>query len=80
MAAHCISCNIDTNELIFIQDGVPAHLAKMTRDTIRGLFPRGFISREEKTIWPARSPDLNVLDFFCGALLRRLCTLEAIKQ
>uniref|UniRef100_A0A672ZGG9 Tc1-like transposase DDE domain-containing protein n=1 Tax=Sphaeramia orbicularis TaxID=375764 RepID=A0A672ZGG9_9TELE len=50
---------------IFQQDGVPAHTANVTQTWLREHCPQ-FITKQE---WPARSPDLNPLDYSIWGLL-----------
>lgn len=53
------------NQLILIQDGAPPHYAVEVRDYLNARFPDRWIGRASPGInWPARSPDLNVNDFF----------------
>jgi DDE superfamily endonuclease len=57
--------------LIFVQDGAPAHWAKDTRALLDLHFPNRWIGRSAGFIeWPARSPDLSPLDFFVWGYLK----------
>ena len=50
---------------IFQQDGAPSHTANVTQDWLRQNCP-DFINKQE---WPARSPDLNPLDYGIWGML-----------
>jgi hypothetical protein len=70
----------------FQHDGATAHTARPTMDILRQAFPGRLISRFGDLHWPARSPDLSVLDFFLWGFLKsrvymnRPPTLEALKE
>lgn len=51
----------------FQQNGTPPHTARKTIDLLNRLFENRVISKKANINWPARSPDLNPLDFFYGA-------------
>ncbi|EZA54928.1 hypothetical protein X777_05346, partial [Ooceraea biroi] len=53
-------------QLIFQHDGAPAHFSRQVREVLDAHFPDRWIGRGGPIIWPARSPDLNVLDFLYG--------------
>ncbi|EZA56990.1 hypothetical protein X777_03174 [Ooceraea biroi] len=46
--------------------GCPAHNARVARTVLHEMFPERWIGRGGYISWPARSPDLNPLDFFVG--------------
>jgi hypothetical protein len=48
----------------FQHDGAPAHNAIIARHHLNHEFPRRWIGRGSEFPWPARSPDLNPLDFY----------------
>lgn len=50
--------------LWFQQDGAPAHYSQDVRNYLNYAFPDKWIGRGGPINWPARSPDLNKLDFF----------------
>lgn len=50
----------------FMQDGAPAHTAKVTQDWCRTNLPN-FISKDE---WPPSSPDLNPMDYSIWSALQ----------
>ena len=48
----------DMSKLIFMQDGAPAHIAKMTQAWCAEHFPEFW----RKDQWPDNSPDLNPIE------------------
>ena len=51
----------------FQQDGAPAHNSRSVRQYLDERFEGRYIGTHSETPWPARSPDLTPVDFFCGA-------------
>lgn len=60
---------IDQN-LWFQQDGAPPHFAHQVRTYLNTVFPGRWIGRRGAIEWPARSPDLNPLDYFLWGYLK----------
>lgn len=60
--------NENRQELWFQHDGAPPHFARQARTTLNEIFGNRWIGRDGPVNWPARSPDLTPLDFFCGDL------------
>lgn len=58
----------DLPHLWFQQDGAPAHNSRIVRQFLEAEFPGRWIGTRGAVEWPARSPDLSPLDFFCGVL------------
>jgi len=54
----------DRNKIIFQQDGAGPHNARAVTNYLNGQFPDRWMGRYGPIHWPARSPDLNPLDFF----------------
>ena len=50
--------------IIFMQDGAPAHHSRNFRDFLNTIFPNHWIGRKSQMSWPARSPDFSPLDFY----------------
>ncbi|KYN12730.1 hypothetical protein ALC57_15089 [Trachymyrmex cornetzi] len=48
----------------FSQDGAGPHNARIVTNYLNEQFPRRWMGRYGPIRWPARSPDLNPLDFF----------------
>jgi hypothetical protein len=51
-------------DIWFQQDGAPAHFGLQVRQFLDREFPNRWIGRRGAIEWPARSPDLNPLDFY----------------
>jgi len=58
--------------LIFQHDGAPAHYSRRVREILNRRFPDRWIGRGGPIAWPARSPDLNVLDYFVWGYIKTL--------
>lgn len=54
----------------FQQDGAPPHFAAVVREWLNMTLPERWIGRGGPVPWPARSPDLNPLDFFLWGYLK----------
>jgi len=55
---------IERNKIIFHHDGAGPHNARIVINYLNEHFPQRWIGRYGPIRWPARSPDLNPLDFF----------------
>ena len=47
----------------FMHDGAPPHFSRVAREFLNQHFANEWIGRAGPVAWPARSPDLNPLDF-----------------
>lgn len=56
----------------FQHDGAPPHFSVDVRNHLNATFHGRWIGRGSRTPWPARSPDLNSLDFFVWGYLKSL--------
>ncbi|KYM95667.1 hypothetical protein ALC62_13685 [Cyphomyrmex costatus] len=56
--------------LIFQHDEAPAHYSRRVREFLDERFPDSWIGRGGPIVWPARSPDLNVLDYFVWGYIK----------
>lgn len=63
------------DQVIFQHDGAPAHFTLVVRDYLDDTF-EAWIGRGGDIAWPARSPDLNPLDFFLWGHLKHEVYLE----
>lgn len=76
---------IDIENTWFQQDGATAHTARVSMAAVRRLFGNHVISRNGDIVWPPRSPDLSVCDFYLWGYLKsvvyntRPTTLPALK-
>ena len=52
------------------QDGATAHTAHVSLDVLKRRFGDRILSKKAAFPWPARSPDLNPLDFFMRGFLK----------
>lgn len=80
-----VPLNIRRN-LIFQQDGAPAHNSLIVRQHLDGVYPGRHMSTHGPIKWPARSPDLSSLDFYLWGFLKqtvyreRSHTVEELQQ
>jgi len=51
-------------ELIFQHDGTPPHFSRQVREILHAHYPDRWMGQSGPIIWPVRSPDFNVLDYF----------------
>lgn len=65
-----LQLGINQREIWWQQDGAPAHTSDISMTYLRGRFPGRVISKQGDTLWPPRSPDLAVLDFFLWGYLK----------
>lgn len=59
-------------DMIFQHDGAPAHSSRRACAVLNARFPDKWMGRGGPIIWPARSPDLNVLDYFVWGYIKDL--------
>ncbi|KAJ4440315.1 hypothetical protein ANN_08454 [Periplaneta americana] len=59
---------INRQHIHFLHDGAPAHFSHTARRYLDRRFPDRWIGRGGPIAWPPRSPDLNPLDFYFGAI------------
>ena len=56
----------------FMHDGAPAHYSHNVRAFLDTQYPGRWIGRAGPVLWPARSPDLTPLDFYCWGHMKVL--------
>ena len=61
---------LSVRNMWFMHDGAPAHYSRNVRQYLHERFPQRWIGRGGHIHWPARSPDLNPLDFFLWGYLK----------
>lgn len=65
-------------EIIFQNDGCPAHYQVTVREHLDNCFPDSWIGRGGPIPWPARSPDLTPMDFHVWSRAKDLVYTEEI--
>ncbi|KAJ4427633.1 hypothetical protein ANN_25281 [Periplaneta americana] len=63
--------------LLFMHDGAPAHYCRNVRAYLNAAYPGQWIGRAGPTPCPARSPDMNPLDFYLWGHLKSLVYASA---
>ncbi|KAJ8963159.1 hypothetical protein NQ318_018624 [Aromia moschata] len=58
--------------MFFQQDGCPAHYAVTVRNWLNSEFNEHWIGRDGPILWPPRSPDLTILDFYLWGRLEQI--------
>lgn len=64
----------------FLHDGAPAHYPRRVREYLNRNFPHRWIGRGSEVPWPARSPDLNPLDFYFWGYIKSLVYKDIINS
>ncbi|KYN05077.1 hypothetical protein ALC62_04065 [Cyphomyrmex costatus] len=59
-------------QMIYQQDGAPAHLHRDVRDVLNTRYRDRWIGQGGPIAWPPRSPDINVIDFFVWGYIKEL--------
>jgi len=62
----------DQETMMFQHDEAAAHYRRQVREILNARFPDRWIGRGGPIVWPARSPDLNVLDYFVWGYIKAL--------
>lgn len=76
----------DNRNLFYQHDGAPPHNSHLVNNHLQNLFYDQWIANNGPHLWPPRSPDLTVLDFFIwGAIKNKvyntaLTTMEDCMQ
>lgn len=65
-----VDADIPNETIWFQQDGAPPHYGIHVRHYLDAIFDNRWIGRRGHIEWPARSPDLNPLDFFLWGHLK----------
>lgn len=66
---------------IYLQlDTVPPHYSDLIRVALDEKFPNQWIGRSGPILWPPRSPDLTVLDFFFWGFVKNIVYVEKIRD
>ena len=76
----------DIGNIFFQQDGTTCHTAEATLDVLRRVFEDRIISRRADVVWPLRSCDLTLLDYYLWSAAKDKCyadkpkTIDALKD
>lgn len=62
----------DRRGMWFMHDGAPPHTARIVSQILNDKFGNNWIANNGPILWPARSPDLNPLDFYLWGHLKEL--------
>lgn len=62
--------NISLRDVWFQQDGAGPHTAASTLALLKSFFPGKVLSKGGSVMWPPRSPDLTLPDFFLWGLIK----------
>ncbi len=63
--------DLELRSLIYMQDGVPSHRARIITTYLNEHFPNKWISHRSPYVqWPPRFPDLTPLDFYLWGYLK----------
>lgn len=63
---------VPANNIWFQQDGAPPHYQINVRQYLNQIFPNRWIGRRGSIEWPARSPDLSLLDYFLWGYVKSI--------
>jgi hypothetical protein len=58
----------------FKHDGAPPHFSRNVQGILNRMYPNRWIGLGGLGHWPARSPDLNPLDFFLWGVREQRCS------
>ncbi|EFN80538.1 hypothetical protein EAI_08241, partial [Harpegnathos saltator] len=67
-------------QLIYQYDGAPAHFCRKVLEVLNAQFLDRWMGRGGRIIWPAWSPDVNVLDFFVWGHTKSLIEHQRTKN
>ncbi|KAJ8937548.1 hypothetical protein NQ318_002765 [Aromia moschata] len=66
--------------MFFQQDGCLAHHAVTVRNWLNSEFNEHWIGRDGPILWPPRSPDLTILDFYLWGRLKQIVYSEPLEN
>ena len=76
----------DIRNIWFQQNGNTCHTGEATLDALRPVFEDHIISRRADVVWPARSCELTLLDYYLWSAVKDKCyagkleTIDALKD
>lgn len=65
-------------EMFYQHDGCPAHYAGIVRQWLNTEFHDNWIGRDGPILWPPRSPDLTIMDFYLWGRLKQIVYSEPL--
>ena len=77
---------VDIGNIWFQQDSATFYLAEATLDVLRPVFEDRIMSRKADVVWPPRSCDLTLLDYYLWGAVKDKCytdkpeTIDALKD
>jgi hypothetical protein len=69
-----------TTDMWFMHDGAPPHRIRIVLDYLNHNFRNNWIGNNGPFLWPARSPDLNPLDYFLWGHLKTFVYKDPIEN
>lgn len=72
--------NVTVRGMYYQHDGAPAHFSHNVTEHLNNQFPGHWIGRGGPIAWPARSPDLTVLDYFLWGHMKSIVYEEPINS
>ena len=76
----------DIGNVLFQQDGATCRTAETALDVLRPVFEDRILSRRADVVWPPRSCDLTLLDYYLCSAVKHKCytdkpqTIDALKD
>ena len=76
----------ELEHIFYQQDGAPPHNSQLVTNFLEDTFNRNWIGNNGPYLWPPRSPDLSVLDYFIWGTIKNqvyntpLTTMEDCKE
>ena len=68
---------VERRNMWFMHDGAPPHTCHLARNVLNNKYPNKWIGNNGPILWPARSPELNMMDFYLWGHLKTLVYNDA---
>ena len=68
------------SQMVFQHDGCPVHTSRIVKEHLDNEYGDRWIGRNGPITWPARSPDLNPLDYYVWGRAKNLVYTEEIRD
>lgn len=68
---------VERRNMWFMHDGAPPHTCHLARNVLNNEYPNKWIGNNGPILWPARSPELNMMDFYFWGHLKTLVYNDA---